>query len=97
MSYGPSTNRHIVKLASGEAFSSAAAWSPDDFTLPFAERLAENIAEYHDLPSGSDTSAILHIIQEGADRKGIRLARTVTRRQETISINFVLPLITITS
>ena len=39
MPYGPSTNRHIVKLASGEVFSSAAAWSPDDFTLPFAERL----------------------------------------------------------
>ena len=75
MPYGPSTNRHIVKLASGEAFSSAAAWSPDDFTLPFAERLAENIAEYHDLPSGYSTAAILHIIQEGADRKGIKLAR----------------------
>ena len=75
MPYGSLTSRHIVKLASGEIFSSAAAWNPDDFTLPFAERLTENIAEYHDLPSGSSTAAVLYIINEGAQKKGIKLAR----------------------
>ncbi len=77
MAYGPMTSMTIGKLNSGKAFSEANNWSPDDFTLPFAERLAENIAEYRDLPSGEKArqTAIFSLVRKGAEEKGIRFSR----------------------
>lgn len=78
MSYGPLTKETIGKLSSGQAFQVAGEWNPDDFTLPFAERLAENISDYYDFPvEGKDQSAaVVSLINRLAKQQNVELART---------------------
>ena len=78
MAYGPMTTKHLGMLDTGTLFQEAGSWSPDDFTLPFPDRLAENISEYRELPLNPKEvpAAISSLVKSGAEEHGIRFPRS---------------------
>ena len=77
MAYGPQTTQKITKISSGEMFTEAGNWQPDDFTVPFPQRLAEHLSAYHDI--GGKASGIRDVIRSyikaGAEKNGVKISR----------------------
>ena len=77
MAYGPQTKSVLTGLSRNEYLNAAARWSPDQFTLPFSDRLYEFAAEYRDLPPAPDSrkAALTALINQGAASRGVKIAR----------------------
>ena len=78
MEYGPRTRKILAKLDAGQLYNIAGEWNPDVFSVPFPERLAENISDYYDLPLENKnwSPEIYSFINGCAKQKKIELART---------------------
>ena len=78
MEYGPRTIEILAKLDAGQLYNIAGEWNPDVFSVPFPERLAENISDYYDLPlENKNWSPEIYLFINGcAKQKKIELART---------------------
>ena len=78
MAYGPQTTQKITKLSSGEMFTEAGNWQPDDFAVPFPQRLAEHLSAYHDLPAEGPglLDAVRSYIKAGAEKNGVKISRS---------------------
>ena len=78
MEYGPRTREVLARMDSGQVYLTAKEWNPDDYTVPFSERLIDNISDYYELPmnSKSQIAAVVALINNGAKQHGIDISRT---------------------
>ena len=78
MEYGPLTKQQLGVMGSGEVFRQAVDWSPDQFTLPFPERLSAVVEDFFELPVSPSlrNASLKEIIMNGSARHGFSFSRT---------------------